>query len=337
MKAFVLKEPSAVEEYPLELRVLEMPAAGPDEVVVRVSACGVCRTDLHVCEGELEKRKPNIIPGHQVVGEIAEVGNEVESVAIGDRVGVAWLNRTCGTCSFCVSKRENLCENAEFTGWTVNGGFAEYVKAPADFVYRVPDSFTDIQAAPLLCAGIIGYRALRLTGLPSDEWKGAKLGIYGFGAAGHVCIQIARWRGADVFVATRDIERHQKLAEELGAEWVGGTYDSPPVVLDASIVFAPAGDIVPVALGSLKKGGTLVLGGIYMTPIPEFDYGLLYGERSIRSVANNTRDDGREFLIEAERANVRTQTEVFPFDAAGEALIALKNDAIRGAAVLKFS
>jgi len=219
-----------------------------------------------------------------------------------------------------------------FTGWTVNGGYAEYATAPAAFTYRLPDGFTNLQAAPLLCAGIIGYRCLRLTGI--NDWTGAQLGLYGFGAAGHIVIQVARARGAQVYVCTRDRERHQALASELGAVWVGDSNAQPPVQLDASIIFAPAGELVPPALKAIKRGGTLVLGGINMSPIPAFDYSLIYDERVIRSVANNTRADGREFLIEAAQIPIRTHTQLFPFNQANEALIALKNDAIRGSAVL---
>lgn len=332
MKAFVLEKPKLIEESPLRLVETEIPVPTENELLIEVSACGICRTDLHVCEGELAPRLKNVIPGHQIVGRIVEKGKKVENFQIGERVGVAWLNRTCGQCKYCLRKQENLCESAAFTGWTVNGGFAEYTVAPAAFTYRLPEDFPDLQAAPLLCAGIIGYRALRLTGI--EDWKDAKLGIYGFGAAGHVCIQIAKSRGAKVFVATRDRERHQKLAEELGADWVGGTFDIPPEKLDSAIIFAPAGELIPVGLKSLEKGGSLVLGGIYMSPIPEFEYRLLYGERIIRSVANNTRQDGQEFLQEASRIPIQTHIETFPFEKANEALVALKNDAIRGAAVL---
>lgn len=341
MKAFLLKKPAPIEKYPLRLEEIEIPKPRPSEVLVEVSACGICRTDLHVCEGELEPRVSNVIPGHQIVGHIAEAGSEVKNFQKGERVGVAWLNRTCGKCRHCLRKKENLCEAADFTGWTLNGGFAEYAIASAEFLYRLPEEFSDTEAAPLLCAGIIGYRALRLTGLSTKhvsgaiDWKGANLGIYGFGAAGHVCIQIARSRGAEVYVATRDRERHQKLAEELGAMWVGDTFDKPPVKLDAAIIFAPAGEIIPAALKALDKGGSLVLGGIYMSPIPELEYQLLYGERIVRTVANNTRQDGQDFLAEAARAGVQTHIEIFPFEKANEALIALKHDAIRGAGVLK--
>lgn len=332
MKAWILNQPAPVESRPLLL--VEDPVSQPadDEVLIKVHACGICRTDLHVVEGDLDTRKPSVVPGHQVVGTIAALGPRVDRFQKGDRVGVAWLNRTCGICEFCRSGRENLCERAMFTGWTVNGGYAEYTVAPAAFTYRLPDGFTDIQAAPLLCAGIIGYRCLRLTGV--EDWSKAKLGLYGFGAAGHVCIQVARARGAEVYVCTRDRERHQALASELGAAWVGDADAEPPASLDASIIFAPAGELIPPALKAIKKGGTLVLGGIHMSPIPSFDYSLIYGERVIRSVANNTRIDGEEFLEEAARIPIRTHTQVFRFNEANEALIALKTDAIRGAGVL---
>jgi propanol-preferring alcohol dehydrogenase len=237
-------------------------------------------------------------------------------------------------CEFCVAGQENLCEQAMFTGWTVDGGYAECMIAPAAFSYRLPDNFDDTQAAPLLCAGIIGYRCLRLTGLNRSDWMGARLGIYGFGAAGHVCIQLARARGAEVYVCTRDRERHQALARELGAVWVGDAFDEPPVKLHASIIFAPAGELVPVALRAIRKGGTVVLGGIHMSAIPSFDYSLVYGERVVRSVANNTREDGQEFLAEAARIPVRTHVQAFSFEEANDALMALKNDSIRGAGVL---
>jgi propanol-preferring alcohol dehydrogenase len=334
MKAWTLDIPAAVNERPLHLSDLPVPRPTEDELLLRVIACGICRTDLHVVEGELPVHRSPLIPGHQIVGRVAAIGSGVEGFAIGDRVGVAWLNRTCGVCEFCLTGRENLCEQAVFTGWTVDGGYAEFAVAPAAFTYRLPDNFDDIQAAPLLCAGIIGYRCLRLTGLGRDEWKGARLGLYGFGAAGHVCIQLARARGAEVYICTRDRERHQALARELGATWVGDTQDEPPVKLDASIVFAPAGELVPVALKALRKGGTAVLGGIHMSPIPSFDYSLIYGERVVRSVANNTREDGREFLLEAASIPVHTHTQTFSFNHANEALIALNNDSIRGAGVL---
>ncbi|MGD9563056.1 MAG: zinc-dependent alcohol dehydrogenase family protein [Pyrinomonadaceae bacterium] len=332
MKAYILEAASPIENHPLRYTDVDLPEPGDTEIRIKVIVCGVCRTDLHVAEGDLALRRSPVIPGHQIVGVAEKIGAAVHNISPGQRVGAAWLHSTCGNCRYCLSDRENLCDRAEFTGWTRNGGFAEYAIANADFVYPIPHGFSDVQAAPLLCAGIIGYRALKLTGL--DSWKGARLGIYGFGAAGHVCIQIARHRGAEVYVATRDLVRHQALAEELGATWVGDTFAEPPMKLDAAIIFAPAGEIVPGALKALHKGGTLVLGGIHMSPIPEFEYELIYGERLVRSVANNTRKDGREFLAEAAEIPIQTSVHSFRLDEANQALIALKHDAIKGAAVL---
>ncbi len=336
MKACLLNSPKPVDQKPLEFLDVAAPSPGEDELLVRVTACGVCRTDLHVVEGELQVRRSPLIPGHQIVGIVEKIGARVEQIKVGQRVGVAWLHHTCGECRFCKSGRENLCEHAEFTGWTVDGGYAQCAIASAAFAYPIPAGFDDLQAAPLLCAGIIGYRSLRLTGLGDgpSAWAGARLGIYGFGAAGHVVIQLARARGAEVYVSTRDRERHQSLAAELGASWVGDAMDVPPVKLDAAIIFAPAGELVPVALKALDKGGVLVLGGIHMSPIPQFEYSLIYGERVVRSVANNTREDGREFLAEAALIPLQTHIQTFPLEQANEALIALKHDAIRGAAVL---
>lgn len=333
MYAQVLHECKPITQKPLVFTEMEKPEAGAGELLIRVSACGICRTDLHVVEGELDssRYKLPIIPGHQVVGTV-ESAPEACELKLGQRVGVPWLNSTCGDCRFCNTGRENLCEHPEFTGWTRNGGFADYVTSPADFVYPLPPQLTDTEVAPLLCAGIIGYRCLRQCEI--DDWAGAKLGLYGFGAAGHIAIQIARHRGADVYVCTRDYERHQKLAGELGAAWVGGTFDPPPVKLDASIVFAPAGEIVPVALSALDRGGRLVLGGIHMSPVTEFAYEDIYWEKVIRSVANNTRLDGQEFIAEAVAAKIHTHTQIFPLAEANTALLALKQDAIRGAGVL---
>ncbi|HJX55061.1 MAG TPA: zinc-dependent alcohol dehydrogenase family protein [Polyangia bacterium] len=327
-----MSAPAPVATQPLHLRELPSPKLAPDEVRIAVSACAICRTDLHVVEGELPAKRSPVIPGHQVVGRVTELGADATGLSLGQRVGVAWLHRTCGACRFCRAGRENLCESADFTGWTTDGGFATEIKAPAAFTYPLPDDLSDLAAAPLLCAGIIGYRALKLTGI--ETWAGARLGLYGFGAAGHIAIQVARGRGAEVYVCTRDRERHQALASELGAVWVGGTVDPPPVRLDAAIIFAPAGEIVPPALAALHPGGTLVLGGIHMSPIPSFPYELIYRERVLRSVANNTRADGRAFLAEAARLRVRTHVQRFPLSEANQALIALKHDAIRGAGVL---
>jgi propanol-preferring alcohol dehydrogenase len=329
MKACVLQAPAPVESNPLKFTEVDVPRPGRGEILVRVHACGVCRTDLHVVEGELPPRKSPIIPGHQVVGTVEELGAEAHRFSKGARVGIAWLHRTDGTCEYCRAGKENLCDHPSFTGYTVDGGYAEHVVAAEDFVYPIPEAFHDEQAAPLLCAGIIGFRSLRLSGIK----KGGNLGLYGFGAAGHVTIQVARYWGADVYASTRDA-RHQKLALELGAKWAGGTLAEPPVKLDAAIIFAPAGEIVPAALKALKKGGTLALGGIHMSPIPSLDYNLLYEERVMRSVANNTRQDGEDFLRIAAEIPIRTQVQRFPLREANRALNQLKNDAINGAAVL---
>jgi propanol-preferring alcohol dehydrogenase len=331
MRAWTLDRPRPIADRPLRLVDREEPRPAPGEVRVRVAACGICRTDLHVVEGELAVRRPGVVPGHQIVGVVDAVGAGVDDALLQARVGIAWLHRTCASCRFCRSGRENLCEAAEFTGWTVDGGFADRVVAPAAYVHRIPDGFDDLEAAPLLCAGIIGFRCLRRTGI--RDWRAARLGLYGFGAAGHVAIQLARARGAEVYVSTRDRERHQALALELGASWVGGTLERPPVPLDAAIVFAPAGEIVPAALAALDKGGVLVLGGIHMSDVPSFPYAAIYGERCVLSVANNTREDARDFLAEAAGC-VRTHVRAFAFQEANEALLALKEDAIRGAAVL---
>ncbi len=289
MWAQLLYAPDDVKNNPLKYEEINTPSITAGEVLIKISACGICRTDLHVVEGELPQRESPIIPGHQIVGEIVQMGGSVSDFNINDRVGVAWLQATCGHCRFCIAGKENLCDLAVFTGWTAMGGFAEYIAVPAQFLYKIPPLYPDIHAAPLLCAGIIGYRALSLMGLPS--WSGRRIGIYGFGAAGHIAIQLLTAKGAEVYVCTRD-KVHQDLAQELGATWVGGTIEQPPVLLDAAIVFAPAGEIVPAGLQALDKDGRLVLAGIHMSPIPSFSYDILYGERLIRSVTNNTRQDG---------------------------------------------
>src|SRR5580692_4078297 len=329
MKACVLNSPARIETNPLQFTDVPVPNPDKGEVLVRVHACGVCRTDLHVIEGELSPRKSPVIPGHQVVGVVEKQGEGSGRYAIGARVGVAWLHHTDGVCQYCRRGEENLCDNPTFTGYSVDGGYAEYIVASEDFVYPIPAEFPDEQAAPLLCAGIIGFRSLRLSGTKT----GGRLGFYGFGAAAHVAIQVARHWNAEVYACTRD-ERHQRLALELGAVWAGGTLDEPPRQLDAAIVFAPAGEIVPAALRALRKGGVLVLGGIHMSPIPSFSYDLLYQERMIRSVANNTRQDGQDFLRIAAEIPIRMHTQVYPLSEANRALNALKNDAIPGAAVL---
>jgi alcohol dehydrogenase, propanol-preferring len=332
MKACLLRAPAVIETNPLVYTDVETPEPRKGEVRVRVRACGVCRTDLHVVEGELPPRKSPVIPGHQVVGVVEKQGENARRFALGARVGIAWLHKTDGTCEYCRSGAENLCDNPVFTGYSVDGGYAEYIVAPEDFMYAIPKGFPDEQAAPLLCAGIIGFRSLRLSGIK----RGGRLGFYGFGAAAHVAIQVARHWGVEVYASTRDA-RHQKLALELGAAWAGGAFDEPPKKLHAAIVFAPAGEIVPAALKALKKGGVLVLGGIHMSQIPSFDYDLLYQERMIRSVANNTRRDGEDFLRVAAEIPIRTHVQTFPLQEANRALNALKNDAIPGAAVLHVS
>ena len=329
MKACVLASPAPIESNPL--RVVDLPKPRPTgtEVLVRVHACGVCRTDLHVIEGELPPRKSPVVPGHQVVGVVEGGGPAASRFATGTRVGVPWLHRTCGVCEYCRSGRENLCERAEFTGWMTDGGYAEYVVAPEDFVYALPEGFPDLHAAPLLCAGIIGFRTLRLSGVQ----PGGRLAIYGFGAAAHVAIQVARHWNIAVYAFSRD-PRHRQLALDLGAIWAGGSDSQPPDMLDAALIFAPAGELVVSALRVLKRGGAVSIGGIHMSPIPPLDYNLLYHERVIRSVANNTRRDGEDFLRIAAEIPIRTEVREFALEEANEALNALKNDAIRGAAVL---
>ncbi|HXX16023.1 MAG TPA: zinc-dependent alcohol dehydrogenase family protein [Candidatus Eremiobacteraceae bacterium] len=330
MKACLLRTPMAIEKNPLQFTDIPEPKPGAGEVLVRVQVCGVCRTDLHVIEGELPPKLSPIIPGHQVVGTIEETASRTGRFSKGARVGIAWLHKTDGTCGYCRRGEENLCDAPLFTGYTVNGGYAEWIVAPEDFVYPIPEGLANEHAAPLLCAGIIGYRCLRLAQLE----RGSKLGFYGFGAAAHVAIQVARYWGVDVYVSTRDA-RHQTLAKELGAKWSGGTLEAPPEKLDAVIVFAPAGEIVPAALKAVRKGGRLILGGIHMSDIPSFPYDLLYQERTIRSVANNTREDGRQFLKLAAEIPVRTHIQLYPLRDANLALNALKTDAISGAAVLQ--
>ena len=329
MKACLLHAPARVETNPLDFTDVAAPRPARGEILVRVRACGVCRTDLHVVEGELPPRKSPIVPGHQIVGVVEENGPDAKRFPKGTRVGIAWLHSTDGVCEYCRAGAENLCDHPTFTGYTVDGGYAEYAVAREDFVYPIPERFADEQAAPLLCAGIIGFRSLRLSGIK----KGGKLGIYGFGAAGHVAIQVAQYWGADVYVSTRDA-RHQRLALELGASWAGGTLAEPPVKLDSAIIFAPAGEIVPAALKALRKGGTLALGGIHMSPIPPLDYDLLYQERVVRSVANNTRQDGHDFLRVAAEIPIHTHVQPLPLREANRALNQLKNDAINGEAVL---
>lgn len=332
VRACVIDSPAPITTNPLQLRELPRPEPKANQVLIRVHACAVCRTDLHVIEGELAPRKYPVVPGHQAVGVVEAIGSGASRIKPGTRAGVAWLHSTDGVCEYCRAGQENLCDHADFTGYTVDGGYADYLLADERFVYALPDAFSDVQAAPLLCAGIIGFRSLRLSGAK----PGGRLGFYGFGAAAHLAIQVALHWDMEVYVSTRD-ERHRRLALELGAKWAGGTLDQPPVALDAAIVFAPAGEIVPAALQALRKGGTVALAGIYMSPTPPIEYALLYHERVLRSVANNTREDSELFLKVAAEIPIRTRAEVFPLAEANRALNALKNDAINGAAVLDVS
>ena len=330
MKAMVLREPKPVENNPLGLVDLSVPEPAPGQVRLRVGACGVCHTDLHLVEGEIATPKLPVVPGHQIVGRVDALGEGVTRFAVGDRAGVPWLYSTCGECEYCQSGLENLCDNARFTGQHADGGFAEYMVVPASFAYSIPMGFPDDQAAPLLCAGIIGYRSLRL----SEIQPGGRLGLYGFGASAHVTIQVARHWGCEVYVFTRS-EEHQRHARALGAAWVGQAQDTPPAELDSAITFAPAGWLVPEALRVLRKGGTLAINAIHMSPIPELPYHLLYGERTVRSVANSTRRDGEELLLLAAEIPIQTDVELYTLDQANAVLQRLKRAEVQGAAVLQ--
>jgi propanol-preferring alcohol dehydrogenase len=315
---------------PLRLADIPTPVPGPREVRIRVVACGVCRTDLHILDGELQKPKLPLILGHQIVGTVDAVGSAVREMRAGDRVGVPWLGKTCGVCAFCLDARENLCDTPRFTGYDVDGGFAEYAVADVSYCFPLPPGMSDVETAPLLCAGLIGYRSLRLAG------NTTRLGIYGFGAAAHLVTQVAKYEGRRVFAFTRpgDVAA-QSFARRLGAEWASGSDEAPTVALDAAIVFASAGELVPVALAAVEKGGIVVCGGIHMSDIPSFPYSLLWGERVLRSVANLTRADGLEFLELARRARVGTEVHVYPLERAGDALGDLRAGRFTGAAVVR--
>jgi propanol-preferring alcohol dehydrogenase len=330
MRAMVLHTPKPVTDNPLSIENVDDPEPGAGEIRVKVHACGICHTDLHTVEGDLPLPKLPIIPGHQVVGIVDRRGEGTKRFKDGERIGMAWLHSACGKCSFCSHDHENLCEAGRFTGYHADGGYAEYACIPEDFAYALPEVFTDEEASPLLCAGIIGYRALR----QSEIRAGGRLGLYGFGASAHVTIQVARHLGCEVYVFSRG-KKHLELAEKLGASWTGRAEETPPHKLDAAIIFAPAGRIVPEALRLLEKGGTLVLAGITMTAIPELDYTRhLYYEKTVRSVANSTRRDGQEFLKVAAEIPIRTETESFPLQEANKALRLLKEGKINGAGVL---
>ena len=328
MKAAVLISPRNILQRPLEIREVPQPQLTPGYLLIRVRACGVCRTDLHIVEGELPPRGDQIIPGHQIVGEIADGGTK--ELPAGTRVGVSWMGGVDGTCWYCRHGLENLCDSPVFTGYSVNGGYAEYALARADFAYPLANTLGDLQAAPLLCAGIIGFRSLRV----AEVKHGERVGLYGFGASAHLAIAVLRAWNCEVYVATRGAS-HRQLAASLGAAWVGKETEKPPVKLDRAITFAPSGNVVVAALSSLRKGGVVAINAIHLDRIPEFDYDhLLWGERQIRSVTNMTRADARDFLQIAAEINLRPKTTVFPLDQANEALAAVKSDSIDGAAVI---
>ncbi|HVC04226.1 MAG TPA: zinc-dependent alcohol dehydrogenase family protein [Candidatus Acidoferrales bacterium] len=325
MRAMVLDAPRT----PLRHADIPAPEPGPGQVRIRVHVCGLCRTDLHVLDGELTKPKLPLILGHQIVGEIVDVGSGVKDLRAGERVGVPWLGWTCGVCAYCRSGRENLCELASFTGYDIDGGYAELAVADARYCFRIDDAFPDVQAAPLLCAGLIGYRALTMAG------DARRLGLYGFGSAAHIVAQVALHQGREVYAVTRPGDTaSQEFARDEGAAWAGGTDDGIPEPLDAAIIFAPAGELVPKALSAVAKGGVVVCAGIHMSEIPAFSYDLLWGERSVRSVANLTRRDGVEFLALAARVPVRTVVETRPLEQANEALAQLRAGAVQGSLAL---
>ncbi|HLY37914.1 MAG TPA: zinc-dependent alcohol dehydrogenase family protein [Candidatus Binatia bacterium] len=332
MRVMMLERPAPVESDPLHPRDVPTPVPGRGELCVRVRVCGLCHTDLHTVEGDVALPVLPIVPGHQIVGTVDALGEGVTAFAPGDRVGIPWLHATDGTCAYCRRGDENLCDAARFTGYHVDGGYAEYTVVGAAFAYRIPQVFDDEHAAPLLCAGVIGYRSLRL----SAARPGERLGLYGFGASAHLVLQMARHLGCEVYVFTRGVA-HRQLATALGAAWVGGAEDVPPRPLDAAIVFAPAGALVPAALRVTRKGATVALAGITMSPIPEMDYALLYHERTLRSVANSTRDDARALLRLAAEVPLRTEVRVYPLAEANRALQDLKRSQIEGAGVLRVS
>lgn len=330
MQAAVLHHQSSIATKPLSVEDVERPAVGRSDLLVKVEACACCRTDLHVVEGDLSPLRLPVIPGHQVVGTVAAASEEAARFRIGDRVGIAWLRHVDGTCRFCLTGRENLCPNAEFTGYSRNGGYAEYAVVDQDFAYDLSSGLSAAEAAPLLCAGIIGFRALKRSGIR----PGQRLGIFGFGSSAHITIQVAlHWR-CSVYVATRS-PNHQRLAREMGAHWVGDSSDIPRDCLDAAVLFAPVGDLVPVALGALTRGGTLALAGIHMSDIPAMSYqDSLFYERTLNSVTNNTRQDGRELLALAAEIPIRTVVQTFPLSQVNDALQALKQDRVNGTAVI---
>jgi propanol-preferring alcohol dehydrogenase len=326
----LLERIAPIDTSPLKLTELPPPEPRADEVRLKVHCCAICRTDLHVIEGDLPEHTLPIVPGHQIVGTVDALGADCRRLALGERIGAAWLRRTCGACGFCLSGRENLCRSAQFTGYHADGGYAEYAVVPEAFAYPIPDGFEDVEATPLLCAGIIGYAALRRSGAVGGD----KLALYGFGSSAHVVIQIARHRGCEVYVVTRG-EKHRALARRMGAVWVGHKASDMPVKVDRAIIFAPAGELIPPALEALEHGGTLALAGIYMTAIPELDYERhLFYERDIHTVTCNTRQDGRRLLAEAAEIPIRPHVTTYPLADANRALQDLKGDRINGTGVL---
>jgi propanol-preferring alcohol dehydrogenase len=333
MRAIVVNTPAPIESNPLALIDLDRPRPGPDEILVRVLACGVCRTDLHVAEGDLAPKLPQVIPGHEVDGVVEQCGPDCSRFAPGARVGIAWLRETCGQCKYCRRGDENLCPEARFTGWDHDGGYAEFATVREDFAYALPASIPDVELAPLLCAGIIGYRAIKRAGIK----PGATVGLYGFGGSAHLALQVLKYWQCRVFVMSRG-GMHQELARELGADWIGSAEEPPPAPLDAAILFAPAGNLVLPALEALDRGGILAIAGIYLTPIPTLDYERhLFRERELRSVTANTRSDGEEFLRIAGEIRLRTHTVPMPLEDANRALNLLKHDQLKGAAVLRIA
>jgi alcohol dehydrogenase, propanol-preferring len=328
MKAAILSSPAPVANRPLQIVDVADPRVRSGHVLLRVRACGVCRTDLHIVEGELPPKQLRIIPGHQIVGEV--IGGATDGIRMGARVGVSWIGGTDGTCPYCLKGMENLCDSPTFTGYTVAGGYAQYAFARNDFVFPLPDELDDLHAGPLLCAGIIGFRSLRVAGVQPGE----RVGLFGFGASAHLAIAVLQAWNCEVYVSTRG-QSHRNLAESLGATWVGGESDKPPVDLDRALTFAPSGDVVIAALSSLRKGGVVAINAIHLDRIPQFDYDtLLWGERQLRSVTNMTREDARDFLTLAAQIKLQPKVTVFSLDQANEALLAVKNDAIDGAAVI---
>ncbi len=325
MRAMILEAP----RQRLRLADLPIPKPNPEQVLIRIHACAVCRTDLHIVDGELTHPKLPLVPGHQIVGTVEALGKSVEKFSVGQRVGVPWLGYTCNHCRYCLSHRENLCDYAQFTGYNLDGGYAEYTVADYHFCFPIPEDYPDLQAAPLLCGGLIGYRAYRMTG------DAEKIGFYGFGSAAHILIQLARYQGRQVYAFTRSGDTQgQEFARQLGAIWAGASEDLPPQPLDAAIIFAPVGKLVPAALRAVAKGGVVVCAGIHMSDIPSFPYEILWEERVLRSVANLTRQDGEEFLAIAPKVPIRTEVNIFPLTEANEALDALRSGKIEGSAVL---